>query len=157
MSGARVLETNLYRPRSYPFDLIAPVTIMWRPLAVGNTLAPTNTSPAEGSSKRKRKRKSNVPANTAQQSPTRVVWVRSHPAVFDDIFAALQGSASLVLEAEKQRHKDMYAEVEIADLRGSVNAFEIMGPKASQVIKGALSSVVDDDRQEFKKVFSLFT
>jgi ribonuclease P/MRP protein subunit POP1 len=77
--------------------------------------------------------------------------------VFDDIFAALRGSASLVLQAEKQRHKDVHAEVEIADLRGSVNTFEIMGPKASQVIKGALSSVGDDDRQEFKKVLSFFT
>jgi len=156
MSGARVLETDLYKPGSYPFDLIAPVTIMWRPLPVANTLEPTNAPPAQGSSKRKRKGKNNVPANTAQQSPTRTVWVRSHPAVFDDIFAAFQGSASLVLEAEKQRHKDEYAEVEIADLRGSVNAFEIMGPKASQVIKGALSSVIDDDRQEFRKVFSFF-
>lgn len=152
MSGARVLETNLYKPGSYPFDLIAPVTIMWRPLPVANTsLKPTKATPAQGSSKRKRKGKNIVPANTAQRSPTRAVWVRLHPAVFDDIFAAFQGSASLVLEAEKQRHKDEHAEVEIADLRGSVNVFEIMGPKASQVIKGALSSVVDDDRQEFKK------
>ncbi|KAG2357597.1 POP1-domain-containing protein [Suillus spraguei] len=157
MSGARVLETDLYKSRSYPFELIAPVTIMWQPLPVGNTSAPANASMAEGSSKRRRKGKDNAPANTAQQSPTRVIWVRSHPAVFDDIFAALQGSASLVLEAEKQRHKDVYAEVEIADLRGSVNAFEIMGPKASQVIKGALSSVVDDDRQEFKKFWPSLT
>jgi ribonuclease P/MRP protein subunit POP1 len=51
----------------------------------------------------------------------------------------------------------VHAKVEIADLRGSVNTFEIMGTKASQVIKGALSSVGDDDRQEFKKVLSFFT
>lgn len=157
MSGARVLEADLYKSGSYPFDLIAPVTIMWRPLPVGNTSAPANASPAEGSSKRRRKRKNDAPVNAAPQSPTRAIWVRSHPAVFDNIFAALQGSASLVLEAEKQQHKDLYAEVEIVDLRGSVNAFEIMGPKASQVIKGALSSVADDDRQEFKKVLSFFT
>ncbi|KAG2343311.1 POP1-domain-containing protein [Suillus weaverae] len=157
MSGARVLETDLYKPRSYPFDLIAPVTIMWRPLPVGNTSALTNVSPAEGSSKRKRKGKNNVLTDTTQQSPERAVWVRTHPAVFDDIFAALQGSTSLVLEAEKQRHKDVHAEVEIADLRGSINAFEIMGPKASQVIKGALSSVVDDNRQEFKKFWPSLT
>ncbi|KAG2087135.1 ribonucleases P/MRP protein subunit POP1-domain-containing protein [Suillus discolor] len=157
MTGARVLETDLYKSGSYPFDLIAPVTIMWRPLPVGNTLAPANASPAEGSSKRRRKRKNNTPVNAVPQSPTRVIWVRSHPAVFDAIFAALQKSASLVLEAEKQRHKDVYAEVEIVDLRGSLNAFEIMGPKASQVIKGALSVVADDDRQEFKKFWPSLT
>ncbi|KAG2135049.1 ribonucleases P/MRP protein subunit POP1-domain-containing protein [Suillus cothurnatus] len=157
MSGARVLETDLYKAGSYPFDLIAPVTIMWRPLPVGNTSAQTNASSVEGSSKRRRKGKKVVVADTIQQSPARTVWVRSHPAVFDDIFAALRGSASLVLQAEKQRHKDVHAEVEIADLRGSVNTFEIMGPKASQVIKGALSSVGDDDRQEFKKFWPSLT
>ncbi|KAG2145816.1 ribonucleases P/MRP protein subunit POP1-domain-containing protein [Suillus clintonianus] len=155
MSGSRVLETDLYKTGSYPFDLIAPVTIMWRPLPVGS--APTNASSAESSSKRRRKGKNNVPAATAPQSSTRAVWVRSHPAVFDDVFGSLQQSASLVLEAEKQRHEDVYAEVEIADRRGSVNAFEIMGPKASQVIKGALSPVGDDDRQEFKKFWSSLT
>ncbi|KAG0698380.1 ribonucleases P/MRP protein subunit POP1-domain-containing protein [Suillus ampliporus] len=151
MSGARVLETDLYKQGSYPFDLIAPVTIMWRPLPAGNTSASTKAPSAEGSSKRKRKGKDkqNIPANAG-----RAIWVRSHPAVFDDVFEALQKSASLVLEAEKQRHKDVYVEVEIADLRGSVNVFEIMGPKASQVIKGALSPVGDDDRQEFKKFWS---
>jgi ribonuclease P/MRP protein subunit POP1 len=61
--------------------------------------------------------------------------VRPHPAVFDDIFAALQGPDSLVLQAEKQRHKDVHAEVEIADLRGSVNTFEIMGPKQVRLSK----------------------
>ncbi|KAG1733032.1 ribonucleases P/MRP protein subunit POP1-domain-containing protein [Suillus paluster] len=152
MSGSRVLETDLYKSGSYPFDLIAPVTIMWRPLPP----AQTNPPPAEGSSKRKRKGKDkqNTLANAVQQSSARAVWVRSHPAVFDDVFEALQKSTSLVLEAEKQRHKDVSVEVEIADLRGTLNVFEIMGPKASQVIKGALSPVGDDDRHAFKKFWS---
>jgi ribonuclease P/MRP protein subunit POP1 len=35
----------------------------------------------------------------------------------------------LALQAEKQRHKDVHAEVEIAELRGSVNKIEIFGTK----------------------------
>lgn len=157
MSGARVLETDIYKPGSYPFDLIAPVTIVWCPLPAGNAPAPMKAPLPEGSSKLKRKEKEKQSADATPQSLARIVWVRLHPAAFDDAFEALQKSASLALEAEKQRHKDVYAEIEIADLRGSVNVFEIMGPKASQVIKGALSPVADDDRQEFKKVPSPFT
>lgn len=154
MSGGRVLETDIYEPRSYPFDLIAPISIMWRPLP-GNSLG--TTPPAKGSSKRKRKGKEREPTNAGSQDSVRIVWVRSHPAVFDYVFEALQKSASLTLADEKQRHKDLDAELEIADLRNSVNVFEIMGPKASQVIKGALSPVADEDRQEFKKVHLPFT
>lgn len=39
----------------------------------------------------------------------------------------------------------------MADLREHFNVFEIMGPKSSQVIKGALRPV-DDQRGEFRKV-----
>lgn len=127
---------------------------MWRPLPAGNTSLPT---PSEGPSKRKRKGKEKQSADTTPPNSARTVWVRSHPAVFNDVFKVLQNSASLALAAEKEQHKDVYAEVEIADLRDSVNVFEIMGPKASQVIKGALSPVADEDREEFKKVPSSLT
>lgn len=39
----------------------------------------------------------------------------------------------------------------MADLREQFNVFEIMGPKASQVLKGALKPA-DDKREDFKKV-----
>ncbi len=39
----------------------------------------------------------------------------------------------------------------MADLREHLNVYEIMGPKASQIIKGALKPV-DDKREDFRKV-----
>ena len=86
----------------------------------------------------------------------RVVWIRIHPAAFDDVLASLQTAASFALRTVKRHLKlreNRTFEVEIADLRGQLNAFEIMGPKSSQVIQGALVPV-DDQREEFKKVQS---
>lgn len=43
-------------------------------------------------------------------------------------------------------------EIEIADLRGHTNAFELTGPKSSQVIHGSMKLVSEDKRKEVKEV-----
>jgi len=40
----------------------------------------------------------------------------------------------------------------MADLRGYVNTFDIMGPKSSQVLKGALRLVGGEDRALVQQV-----
>lgn len=177
MTGARTLETHIYKCGAYPFNLIAPVTIIWKPVfsppdpsspgdpskasqpsATPQTSNPTSEA-ASGSETRKRKRKGKEKETSSQSIPhadiSRTVWIRSHPAVFDDIFSALQTTASLTLGAVRSTSADTgskYVEIELADLRGQVNVFEIMGPKSNQVIKGALTPVAEDKREEFKKV-----
>ncbi|KAH7927632.1 POP1-domain-containing protein [Leucogyrophana mollusca] len=158
ISGSRMLEMHIYKPGSYPFDLIGPVSVLWKPLP-GKDDAPPAASTGE-SKKRKRKGKekdTSVSDTPSVASQARMLWVRSHPAIYDDVFAALQASASQVLQAEKQRSPEKKSEVQIADLRDKVNVFEIMGPKSSQVIKGALTPAGDDQRQEFKKFWSSLT
>ena len=83
----------------------------------------------------------------------RVVWIRIHPSIFDDVHHELHTAASYTLEEVKRTAPPGAKpyEVEIADLREHLNVFEIMGPKASQVIRGALRPVVEDTRAEFKK------
>jgi ribonuclease P/MRP protein subunit POP1 len=83
----------------------------------------------------------------------RIVWIRVHPVAFDDVFKALQEAASLTLSDVNRQGQE--AEIELADLRGQLNVFEITGPKANQVIKGSLSPVGEDQRGEFKKVTRL--
>ena len=80
------------------------------------------------------------------------MWV--HPSVFERVFVELRTAASFALEAAKEaaRPSDPTYEVQVADLREQLNVFEIMGPKSSQVIKGSLKPVVEDSREEFKKV-----
>ena len=51
-------------------------------------------------------------------------------------------------ESDDERRK----KVEVVDLRGKFNIFELMGPKSSQVIKGALTPVPGDDREELNQV-----
>jgi len=50
----------------------------------------------------------------------------------------------------REEEKDI--DVEIADLRGQINVFEIMGPKSSQVLRGALNPVLQDQRKDFTQV-----
>ncbi|KAK2465239.1 hypothetical protein APHAL10511_002593 [Amanita phalloides] len=132
--GSRTVETYLYKPTSYPFELIAPVTILWQPKA------PKNETESQG--------------NEPQQEDKDVVrttWLMFHPVVYDDAFAALQHAASLALDSAKRQTTTASAEyeIEIADLRGHLNIFEIMGPKSSQVLKGALKPISEDDRESF--------
>ena len=112
-------------PGSYPYDLAGPVTVLWRP-----TASPDSDDPA--------------------RSP-RTVWVVCHPSIFESAFRGLSISSSLAVEAseseDKRRHK-----VEIIDLRGKFNIFELMGPKSSQVIKGALVPVLGDRCEELNQV-----
>ena len=112
-------------PGSYPYGLVGPVTILWRPTVLLD---------------------SNGPA-----SSQRTVWVVCHPSIFESAFRSLTVSSSFAVEASesdnKRRHK-----VEVVDLRGKLNFFELMGPKSSQVIKGTLAPVLDDKREELNQV-----
>ncbi|KAK0201890.1 POP1-domain-containing protein [Desarmillaria ectypa] len=161
--GARTLSTHIYSPTLYPRGLIAPITIMWRPFTrheSGAAEGPEETSTELTQAKRKRKGKGKEKAAEETDTPLneetiRVVWIRSHPATHDEVFNALQTAASSVLdEIKKESTSDQAVDVEIADLRGKVNIFEIMGPKSSQVLKGALQPIASDDRIGFKEFWS---
>jgi ribonuclease P/MRP protein subunit POP1 len=176
LTGSRVLETHIYQHLSYPFDLIAPVTVMWNPqsppveapskdqvsttdegLASGTKRKKNNKGKEKG--KGKETEQARIPGADTDPLPSdmklsRVVWIRINPAAFDDVLASLRTAASYTLQTVKRDLKlkeDKTFEVEIVDLRGQLNVFEIMGPKSSQVIQGALIPV-DDQREEFKKV-----
>jgi ribonuclease P/MRP protein subunit POP1 len=171
-AGSRALETHIYKVGSYPFDLIAPISIIWKPVAYlsssteDGSAGKAQPSKDSGSAsqkntekrRKKRKGKEKEKAQPASEG-TRLVWLRSHPSVFDGVFSSLRAAASLALDIAKrsmgEEEKDI--DVEIADLRGQINVFEIMGPKSSQVLKGALP-VPQDQKEEFTQVVrSLFS
>ena len=117
-------------PRSYPYDLVGPVTILWRP-----------TAPLD--------------SDDLARSP-RTVWIICHPSIFEGAFRSLAVSASFAAEASESDHKKKHR-VEVVDLRGKFNIFELMGPKSSQVIKGALTPVLDDKQVELNQVSPLLS
>lgn len=110
-------------PNSYPYDLIGPVTIVWRP----------TTSPG----------------SSDQAHSLRTLWLICHPTIFESAFRSLVVSSSFAVEGPdiKRKHK-----VEVLDLRGKFNIFELMGPKSSQVIKGTLTPAPDEKSEEFSQV-----
>lgn len=135
-NGARTRETHIYEAGTFPYGLIAPISIIWHP-------AP-DTEDSKG------KGKETAPSS----SNDRVVWLRFHPAVHQKVLSALQSAGSQYLQIKKDEG-DESVELQICDLKDQVNVFEIMGPQASQVIRGALTAVSGDDRQEFKQVSRL--
>lgn len=78
-------------------------------------------------------------AETADSAAPRVVWLHVHPSVFLEVHRAIQTSASDVIADSSHR----VSQIEITDLRGSLNAYEIVGPRASQVLTGALKATKD--------------
>jgi ribonuclease P/MRP protein subunit POP1 len=128
LAGARTCEAVLYMPNSYPYDLIGPITIIWRP----------TTSTDSGS---------------PSYSP-RTVWIICHPSIFESAFRSLVVSSSFAVEASGSDSKRR-PKVEVADLRGKFNIFELVGPKSSQVIKGALTPVLEENSEESNRVSAI--
>lgn len=98
-------------------------------------------------------------APLTEEETERTIWVLCHPSIFKEVQTALKLASSLTLQDFKSDVKsaDKHYEVELADLCDSVNVFDIMGPKSSQVIRGALSPVMDGERGEFKEVRGVFS
>lgn len=87
----------------------------------------------------------------------RTIWLQFHPSVQLEVFDTLKQAASRTLVNYKNNADSQEVTLKIADLTRQVNVFEIMGPKSSQVIKGALSPVASENREEFLKVSSNIT
>lgn len=133
--------------------------MLWRPAlpdltsSHGAGLAPTKTRLKQSSGTSKGKEREKI-----LEGLERTIWIWAHPSVFDQAFVELRTAASFALEAAKQAGipSDKAYEVQIANLREQVNVFEIMGPKSSQVIKGALKPVLEDARDELKNACNSF-
>ncbi|KAF9077548.1 POP1-domain-containing protein [Rhodocollybia butyracea] len=145
-SGARLCKTHIYEPNAYPLDLICPIAVMWkaRPLAASKHMDSTSKSKKKGKGKGKdaRSEPSSGPVHST-------AWIRFHPSVFDEVFTALRLATSQVLDSLNK--KGIMVDVELADIRGEVGIFEIMGPKSNQVLRGALSPVMTGASDDFKR------
>lgn len=135
------------------------MTVIWQPVTQTTGKRDTEDSeqgeePTVPKPKHKRRGKGKKKAqDTADTSPQRKVWVRVHPSAVHVAHQTLRTAASYALEAVRTAEPNRgEVAVEIADLREHVNVFEIMGPKSSQVIKGALKPTKENVGEEFLKV-----
>ncbi|TDL22253.1 POP1-domain-containing protein [Rickenella mellea] len=157
LSGSRVCDIHMYKPLSYPFGLIGPTAVMWQPCDPTPQVPPAATNASQKKKKKKGKSKETATDSTPvakQPASGRRIWVICHPLIYQDVYSALQSACSNALDAIRAAGGDV-VEIELADLRQQMNVFEIMGPKASQVIKGALTPVKEEENsKEFKQFWS---
>lgn len=151
ITGARACDTHIYKPDAYPYDLIGPVTVIWQSSSDDMWLPKGRSKPQEVIDLDTLKE-----ANLKFRStPRRLVWIRIHPSIFEDVYLVIQTSVSYALDAAKKANgpdSKVLLGVTICDLRERLNVFEIMGPKSSQVIKGAFKPIKAQGRKDFDAV-----
>lgn len=117
----------MFEDSAYPFGFISPVQVLWQPTLEE---APDAKKLASNSTE--------DPAPNSENEAHRIVWLRFHPAAYEMASRALTRAVTAVLNHQRESGRPS-VEVEIADLRGQFNSFELIGPKSSQVIRGALT------------------
>ena len=65
-----------------------------------------------------------------------------------------EATSAALQKLKEESPSSREAIVDVVDLRGQFNVFEIMGPKASNVVKGVLTPSSSEQREEFRKVES---
>ncbi|KAJ9109900.1 hypothetical protein QFC19_001880 [Naganishia cerealis] len=128
-TGGRMAQFTLHRHREWPGGMIGPAELLWRPQALV-------TSPVNGNNKRKRESKTDVSDNPA--SNTRQLWIRVHPSIVDETYGTFVKAITSFYQQKDRQSTARTSSLEIRDLRGEINSFEITGPKAIQVIGGVL-------------------
>ncbi|KAF9475642.1 POP1-domain-containing protein [Pholiota conissans] len=145
LSGARMIETHAYKRNAYPYELVAPLALIWRPQS-----QLLNYENGKG------KKNAGTPL-PSKSSDIRSILLRFHPLAHATMLDILKESASYVLETYKRSHQGRQeTRLEITDVTGHFNVFEIMGPKSSQVLHGCLSPVHSVGRTDFSQFWASF-
>ncbi|KJA21170.1 hypothetical protein HYPSUDRAFT_67916 [Hypholoma sublateritium FD-334 SS-4] len=147
LGGTRALETHMYKRNMYPYDLITPLTVIWRPQSISSL--PPNDRKGKG------KETMDFAPTLSNSSSIRTVWLKFHPSAEPAVLDALKEAASWTL-AQHRKILENSSDVsfEIVNLQAQFNVFEIMGPKSSQVLRGSLSPVNSDIREDFSQFWS---
>ncbi|KAH9847891.1 POP1-domain-containing protein [Lenzites betulinus] len=141
LTGARALETCIYGYNTYPDHLIGPASVLWH----------VDDVCLNAEHQGKGKAKATGPTSNAPSTRKRVVWIRVHPSITVEVHKALCSAVSFALDSAKEAGRS--TQVEMAVLREQFNVFEILGPKANQVLKGALKPV-DKKCEDFNKFWT---
>lgn len=108
----------LYSYDLYPHGLIGPVEILWQP--------------------------------DEEMNGDRTLWIRIHPSIFQECWDALKSvlkrcSTVPPDDAGPSNQLALESAIHMRDLRGEVDAFEIMGPLAGRVLRRVLRVCKDEE------------
>jgi ribonuclease P/MRP protein subunit POP1 len=81
-----------------------------------------------------------------QSDPVRSVWIRLHPSIFSEVWDALKLATRFQLDASEQPSGPSsavsgpgpFGDLQIRDLRGELDGFEITGPLAGKALRRVL-------------------
>jgi ribonuclease P/MRP protein subunit POP1 len=120
-SGARIARTTIHHQSQWPRGLVGPLDLLWRGHSTSDTDHPD----------------------------VRQVWLRFHPAMFEETWQALRDSLIAVRSVMSVESREVPS-VKISDLRGEINCFEIMGPKAGLVLQGITAACKSESNSKHK-------
>jgi ribonuclease P/MRP protein subunit POP1 len=109
-SGGRISRGLIYHPDRFPEGLIGEAEILWR-------------------------------SSESETVSRRTLWLRLHPSIFQETWEALELDIKSRLAAIAQAGSSTSSRMvnlQIRDLRGEVDGFEITGPMAGQVLRRVL-------------------
>lgn len=156
-SGARRCDTHIYACGAYPLGLLGPVTILWQSGPDAGAKH-SETKPANKKAKRQHATRAAMSGDPPERLDLiRTVWIRSHPAMFEQVQDAVQTAVAKIL-AEINRHADpptseQPAEtIEIRDLKDEMNAFDLIGPQSTAILQGVLNLVKDHGINSREKI-----
>jgi ribonuclease P/MRP protein subunit POP1 len=129
-SGAKSARVDVYHTDAYPLNLIGPAEVIWQPL--------------EENKKGK--------GNGEKDADDRRLWIRFHPSIFDQLWQELKTAA--IPRSDSSSTQRAVAQLQIRDLRGEIDSFELTGPKSGQVLKRILR-VCNDETTEKKAFFDV--
>lgn len=118
-SGAKVARVDVYRVDAYPLSLIGPAEIIWQGAEM-----------------------------TQAGKDERTVWVRLHPAMFDQVWQELKIASAQPVAGGSSSSHNVAAPLHIRDLRGEVDSFELTGPTAGRVLRRVLRVCHDEDPEK---------
>ncbi|KAJ1658688.1 Ribonucleases P/MRP protein subunit pop1 [Dispira simplex] len=117
VSGAHQYTGQLFHPLRFPFDHIAPVTLLWQPLESSSS-APSTAMVVDSAS--------DAPCN-------RRVWLILHPAAKQEVIEAITKAIELLSTTS--------TDVVVHDLTGKLNMFHLAGPHTISLLEKLLNVV----------------
>lgn len=133
------------------------MTIIWQSSPDAGTKHSEAKSIVNKTKRQRPKREATSGTRAEPPDLNRTVWIRSHPAMFEQVQNALQTAIAKVLaeinhQAEPSTSAQPGETIEIRDLKDKINAFDLIGPKSTAILQGVLNPVKEDSTNSREKI-----
>ncbi|KAJ1976511.1 Ribonucleases P/MRP protein subunit pop1 [Dimargaris verticillata] len=133
LHGHHQCTTVLYHPGQYPHGCIGPVTLLWCPVDILDSVQPNASMPL-----------------------ARKLWLIVHPGAFEELMSVLEQTVQSL--AETNPHLASAPFCQVTDLTGQLNLFEFTGPHTVGLLEAifTLASAPDEYSERTATVAQLW-